>query len=872
MQQHDWYCLDVDAVMQEVGSATTGLADTQAQQRLQAQGTNELPEKNRRSLWVLLYSQFTDLMIVVLLLAALVSIMVGEVQDTVVILVIVLLNAIIGGVQEYRAENAVAALKRLAAPQAQVLRDGRRITLAASQLVTGDVVFLEAGNIVPADLRLFEVEQMLADESALSGESAAVDKQIATLTAGSRAIGDRNNLAFRGTLITSGRGTGVVVATGLDTQIGMIAALLGGEVRDKTPLQKRLASFTRFLALAVLVICALIFFAGLLQGQPLWLMFLTAVSLAVAAIPEALPAVVSISLALGAHKLIRHKALVRNLPAVETLGSVTYICSDKTGTLTQNRMTAEQFFYADERHTALPDRGPWDELGHALALNNDVTQSDGVASGEATELALFETAAQSGFIKTELQAQFPRVGVIAFDSTRKQMTTFHRCDTGVVGYVKGAPEKIIQQCVASLSPDDNASPIFDAAAITQQALKFAQEGYRVLAVAKRHWPQLPAPLDAEHCEQQLTFLGLIALIDPLRPQVQQAVSDCRSAGITPIMITGDHPGTAFAIAERLGIATDPQATLSGDALAAMDDSQFEQVVESVRVYARVTPEQKLRIVNALQQRGEFVAMTGDGVNDAPALKYANIGVSMGIKGTDVAREASDMVLLDDDFSTIVRAVKEGRRIFDNIRKFIKYTMSSNCGEIWTLVLAPLMGLPIPLLPIHILWINLVTDGLPGLALTAERAEPGIMQRPPRAPTENIFAHGMWQYILWVGLFIAAVSIAAMVWAMSRGAPHWQTMVFTVLTMSQLFHSLAIRCETSSLLSVGVFSNRPLIFTVVLTLLLQLAVIYVPALNEIFHTQPLPLLDLGVCLVLSLSVLVVVELVKALTLKRKHPRN
>ena len=862
MPQGVWHNTDADEVLLQLESSATGLSTDEAQARLAEHGPNSLPEKKRRSLFVILLRQFSDFMIVVLLMAALISGLIGEPQDTIAILVIVFINAIIGAVQEFRAERAVAALRKMSAPEAQVLRDGQVVTLASSELVPGDVVMMEAGNVVPADLRLLMGEGLQADESALTGESQSVEKHPELLSETDLPIGDRKNLVFKSSLITHGQGQGVVVAIGLQTEIGRIAELLHGEAGVKTPLQVRLTRFSRYLALAVLGICAVVFTAGLLQGQPIMLMFLTAVSLAVAAIPEALPAVVTISLALGARKLIRYNALVRNLPAVETLGSVTYICADKTGTLTQNRMAVELFFAAGERHESLPGLDanvPWVELGQALALNNDVSEKDGKPSGEPTELALFEAASQAGYNKEVLEQNMSRLAAIPFDSERKQMTTLHPVAEGVVAYIKGAPEKVIRQCTKVMNQEGPMS--CDHEGVLAEAEQLANEGYRVLAVAKREFISLPDSVESATIEQELTLLGLVALIDPPRPEASQSVADCLTAGIIPVMITGDHPGTAMAIARRLGITDDDQATLSGEALAKLSDSKFAGMVESVRVYARVTPEQKLRIVKALQVNGEFVAMTGDGVNDAPALKRAGIGIAMGQKGTDVAREAADMVLLDDDFSTIVHAVRAGRQIFDNIRKFIKYTMSSNSGEIWTLFLAPFLGLPIPLLPIHILWINLITDGLPGLALTAERAEPGIMQRAPRPPDENIFAHGMWQHIIWVGLYIGGISIAAMAWAISRDVDYWQTMVFTVLTVSQLFHSLAVRSETVSIFRIGLFSNLPMLGAVVLTLLLQLLVIYVPALNTIFHTQPLPMYDLAICLGLSSTVLVAVEIEK-----------
>ena len=862
LQSNAWHSIEADEVLLRLESSQQGLTTAVAQQRLAEHGPNTLPEKKRRSLLIILLGQFSDFMILVLLAAALISGLVGEPQDTIAILVIVLLNAIIGAIQEFRAERAVAALRKMSAPEAHVVRGDHSVTLAAAELVPGDIVVLQAGDIVPADLRLLEVEEMLTDESALTGESATVNKHPEVINETELSPGDRLNIAFKSSLVTSGAGRGVVVATGLNTEIGRIAELLHTEAGVKTPLQERLTRFGRYLALAVLAICGVVFTAGLLQGQPLLLMFLTAVSLAVAAIPEALPAVITISLALGARKLARHNALVRNLPAVETLGSVTWICADKTGTLTQNRMTAERFFFAGEQHESLPEPDADTlsaELGRAMALNNDIADKDGKPAGEPTELALYEAAHTAGFDKAVLLETNPRLDVIPFDSKRKLMTTLHPSSGRVLAYIKGAPEMVLPLCSDTQGFGDAAG--FEAEAVLAEADRLASEGYRVLAYARRELTALPDKLEAEAVERDLTFLGLVALIDPPRPEVPKAVADCLTAGITPVMITGDHPGTAMAIARRLGITQNEKAMLSGDELAQHSDEEFARVVETVRVYARVTPKQKLRIVKALQQNGEFVAMTGDGVNDAPALKRAGIGVAMGQKGTDVAREAADMVLLDDDFATIVRAVRAGRSIFDNIRKFIKDTMSSNSGEIWTLFLAPFLGLPIPLLPIHILWINLITDGLPGLAFSAEPAERGIMKRAPRPPEENIFAHGMWQHIIWVGLFIAGISIAAMAWAIARDVTYWQTVVFTVLTVSQLFHSLAVRSETESLFRLGLFSNLPMLGAVILTLLLQLAVIYVPALNGIFYTQPLPMFDLAVCLLLSSLVLFAVEIEK-----------
>lgn len=857
MPQPEWQTLTSEQVLSRLASSLSGLSTQEANKRLVETGSNIIPEKKRRSVMLTLFNQFTDFMIVVLIIAAIISSFIGELKDSISILIIILLNAIIGAIQEFRAESAMAALRHMAAPEAYVLRDSNAITLPASELVPGDIVIIEAGNIIPADIRLFEVDELQVDESSLTGESYPVNKTTDVIKEVGLPVAERKNVVFKNSLITHGRGKGIVVATALNTEVGRIALLLQSSDVVKTPLQQRLMRFGRYLALAVLAICLIIFITGLLQGQQILLMFLTTVSLAVAAIPEALPAVVTISLALGARKLIKHNALIRNLPAVETLGSVTYICSDKTGTLTQNHMSVEILFTNGKRHSSLITS--LSELGRAMALNNNITEKDGIPFGEPTELALYEAAQKAGYYKIELEKEFPRISDISFDSTRKQMTTLHSSGNDVTAYVKGAPEIILKQCKHNI---DNIYE-FDVNNILDEANRMANEGYRVLAFAKRNFSGVPENIISENIERDLSFIGLVALIDPPRPEVFQAVDKCLAAGITPVMITGDHPGTAMAIARRLGISHNKKSTISGFELDKLTDKSFSHKVGSIRVYARVSPEQKLRIVKALQNNGEFVAMTGDGVNDAPALKRANIGVAMGKKGTDVAREASDMVLLDDNFSSIVHAIHEGRRIFDNIRKFIKYTMSSNSGEIWTLFLAPFIGLPIPLLPIHILWINLVTDGLPGLALTAEPAEPGIMKRTPRPPKENIFAHGMWQHILWVGLFIGGVSIAAMAWTLSREKEYWQTVVFTVLTFSQLFHSMAVRGESASIFSIGLFSNSAMLAAIILTICLQLLVIYLPVLNNIFHTLPLPLFDLGVCFLLSSLVLFAVEIEKHL---------
>ncbi|MGL6111976.1 MAG: cation-translocating P-type ATPase [Rubrivivax sp.] len=850
-----WHAESAAAALAALDTTPQGLSSAQAQERLGRHGPNALPEGSQRSPLRMLVDQFADFMILVLIAAAVVSGIVGEPTDTIAIVVIVLLNAVIGFAQEWRAERAMAALRLMAAPTARVRRDGAVATLPADELVPGDVVLLEAGNVVPADLRLIEAAQLRCAEAALTGESQPVEKRTEALPDAGLPLGDRASMAWKGTLVANGRGVGLVVATGLATELGRIARLLESAQEVKTPLQKRLARFSARLAWAVLGISAIVFVAGLLRGEPPALMFLTAVSLAVAAIPEALPAVVAISLALGAAKMVKQNALIRRLPAVETLGSITFICSDKTGTLTQNRMHAEVFWTGTAED---PNGEPWPSLLRTFALVNDAAAgADGHLAGDPTEVALLEAARLRGADVEVFRQQLPRRDEFAFDSERKRMATVHALDAGWLVCVKGAPEAILQRCPWRLTA---MGPVpFDVEEALAQAESLAARGLRVLAFAERRMDRRPAGVG--EAESDLTFLGLVGLLDPPREEAAAAVAECLAAGIKPVMITGDHPATARAIAERLGILDQGGRVVSGVELATLSDGALAAQVKDIRVYARVDPEQKIRIVRALQAAGEFAAMTGDGVNDAPALKAADIGVAMGKGGTDVAREAAHMVLLDDNFATIVHAVREGRRIFDNIRKFIKYTMTSNSGEIWVIFLAPFLGLPIPLLPIHILWINLVTDGLPGLALAAEHGERNLMSRPPRRPNESIFAHGMWQHIVWVGLTMGAVCLVLQAWSIGRDGAHWQTMVFTVLCLSQLGHALAIRSERDSTFRLGFWSNPVLMGTVLFTLGLQLATIYVPALNPIFKTEALSLDELLICLVASTVVFFAVEVEK-----------
>jgi Ca2+-transporting ATPase len=779
----------------------TGSIRQRPRQRLAEYGLNKITDAKKKTVWQILLHQFTDVMILVLIGAAVISGVIGEAKSTYVILAIVLLNALVGFIQEYRAEQAMEALQKMAANHAKVMRSGQIMKIPASDLVPGDVALLEAGNVVPADLRFIETHTLKVDESSLTGESTNVEKNPDALAPGDYPLGDRLNMGYKGTFVTNGRATAYVVATGMNTELGRIAKLIQPE-ESATPLQKRLATFGKGLSLAALVICIIYFVVGWLRGEPLLNLLLVSISLAVAAIPEALPALVTIALALGARRLVQSNALIRKLPAVETLGSVTYICTDKTGTLTLNQMTVQEIHEADQN--ALPVLGDQSALLTAMALNNDVTKdSNGAWLGDSTEVALVQYANDQQYERSVLEARYPRIAELPFDSDRKCMTTLHQTPDGVLCLTKGAVGVLFRQ----LSPERKGQ----VPRLEKAVNDMAQEGFRMLGFAGKTITSLPQPLTPQTVETDLTFIGFAGLIDPPREEARQSVAECKQAGIKIVMITGDHKLTAKAIAEQLGIiSSTDDLVLTGSELANLDDSAFDAVVEKIRVYARVDPAQKLRIIGALQARHQFVAMTGDGVNDAPALKNADIGIAMGINGTEVSKEAAHMILLDDNFATIVKAVRHGRRIYNNILKFIRYIMSGNAGEIWALFLAPFFGLPIPLLAIHILWINLVTDGLPGLALAYEPSEPGSMKRPPIDPKQTIFAQGLGWFILWVGMLIGGLTIGMEAWSLSVGKDHWQTMTFTVLCFSQLGNAFAIRTTRESVFTIGLMSNKPMV--------------------------------------------------------------
>ncbi|MBO9638532.1 MAG: cation-translocating P-type ATPase [Siphonobacter aquaeclarae] len=829
-----------DEVLHALGTAENGLTAAAVAERQTRYGYNEVPDARKTPVWKLFLHQFQDFMILVLIATAVISGFLGELTDTLIIAAIILLNAVIGFVQEFQAGKAMEALRQLAGTNAVVLRDGSARTVPARELVPGDVLLLEAGNSVPADIRLLVAEQLVVNESSLTGESLPVSKQTAPLPDANLLPGDQTNMAFKGTFVTKGRGRAVVVRTGGETEQGKIAGFLQ-EPDAATPLQRKLAAFGRTLVFLILGICAVIFLIGYLRGESAIRMLMTVLSLAVAVIPEALPAVITISLALGARKMVRKNVLIRKLPAVETLGSVTCICTDKTGTLTRNEMAVERMEGDEE-----------DWLLRAMALNNDVQRNpDGTLTGEATEMALYDYAEKKGFSRPEVEKEYPRVAEIPFDADRKCMTTIHRGPEGYLVLVKGAMD-VLETKAAT-----------DVAIWKEKQQKMLEDGLRVLGFAMKKVPEQPPVDKPDELERDLTLLGMAGIIDPPREEAAGAVKECQEAGIKTVMITGDHPVTAATIARRLGILEAGEAVVSGAELATFSAEDLEKKAGGIRVYARVTPSQKLDIVRALQKRGDIVAMTGDGVNDAPALKHADIGIAMGITGTDVSREVAHLILLDDHFATIVAAVREGRTIFGNIRKFIRYVLTGNTAELLTLFLAPLLGLPVPLLPIHILWINLVTDGLPGIALTRERGEPEAMKRPPRNPDQGILAGGLGIHVAWVGTLLAAITLGTQAYALHDGNAHGQTMVFTVLCLGQLAHVMAIRSEERSLFSLGLWTNKPLLGSVVLTVGLQAAIIYVPFLNNLFHTQPLSARELLITVGLALLVWVAVEVEKAI---------
>jgi len=892
-----WYNLSVSEVLGRLGSdPKTGLSQEEVQRRLAECGLNELAERKRVSPWRLFLEQFKNFLIIILLVAIALSAILGEVADAVVIFVIVLFAAGLGFFQEYRAERAMEALKKMAAPQARVIRGGEEKLVLACELVPGDIVLLSTGDRVPADMRLIEAVNLRTDEAPLTGESTPVEKTVEPLE-GEMAVGDRVNMAFMGTVVVHGRGKGVVTATGMATEFGKIAALLGEVEKERTPLQVNLDRLGKYIGIAALVLCFILASIGVMRGDEVLEMVIWGVSLAVAAVPEALPAVVTISLALGVQRMVKRHALIRKLPAVETLGCTTFICSDKTGTLTQNQMMVRRIFvedklmevtgrgyepvgsfYVDGRPVDVQREAGLKLLLQGIALCNDASMVcvDGTwgVRGDPTEGALLVAAAKAGLDKEELCRQYPRVDEIPFTAETKKMTTIHRAAGGeLIAYSKGAPEVVLESCKSiHLGGVEKELDVADRRRVLGIAQQMAEAALRVLGVAYKRLPENTL----EAADSDMVFLGLVGMIDPPREEAKDAVRLCEQAGIKSVMITGDHKLTAVAIAKELGLLKGGIA-LSGEEMDRISDEEFERIVERVEVYARVSPAHKLRVVEALAKKGHVVAMTGDGVNDAPALKKADIGVAMGITGTGVSKEAADMVLTDDNFASIVAAVEEGRGIFDNIKKYLMYLLSSNLGEVLLMAVAilfgPLIGLPygaIPLIAIQILFVNLVTDGLPAIALSVDPPAPDIMQRKPRPRGQGVFTMPVVVLIMVGGVWSCLVNLGIFKWALDAGKTmiEAQCLCFLTLIMIQFFKAYNFRSERHSVFKLGFFRNKWLNLAVGSQILLMLVIIYVPVFQDVFHTYPLDSFDWLVSLLLSLSIFPVLELSKLILQRLK----
>ena len=868
----DWHSKGLDQVMRELEGRPQGLTNREAAQRLERVGPNQLAQPEPPALLIRILGQLKDPMILVLLAAAALSLAASGGEDwldSVIILVIVVVNSIISITQEDHAQQALEELRRMSTPQAAVLREGVRRKVAAAALVPGDVILLEAGDQVPADARILECSRLQADESAMTGESVPVEKEVADHLPEDTPLGDRVNMLISGTLITAGLGTALVVATGMGTQMGQIAGLLLESGEGDTPLQRRMGEISRSLSFLCLAVCAVMFGVGLFQGKGILDMFLTAVSLAVAAIPEGLPAIVTIVLALGIQRLAGRNAIVKKLPAVETLGCAGVVCSDKTGTLTQNKMTVQQvwLFPGVRRRDAM--------LAGALCSDARLEWKAGAptASGDPTEGALVVAAARDGVDQNRELERFPRVADLPFDSGRKLMSTVHSQEDGrCTVFVKGAPDVLLGRC--SSTPRGPMSQSDRARALAANE-EMAGKALRVIAVARKELDRAPGRLEPQEVERELTFLGLFGLMDPPRPEVKAAVAKCHLAGVRPVMITGDHRATALAVAQELGIAGPGDWTVTGAELDFMPQELLEEDIERFAVFARVSPEHKMRIVQAWQKRGRVVAMTGDGVNDAPALKAADIGCAMGKTGTDVAKGAADMILTDDNFSTIVAAIEEGRGIYSNIRKAIHYLLSCNIGEIVTIFAATVLGLgQMPLVPVQLLWLNLVTDSLPALALGVEPVEEGVMEAEPRDAGAGLFDRKFSFRLAWQGLMVGGLTLTAyflgLAWLSAPGAEGGaaNTMAFATLTLCQLFHAFNVRSEDRSLFSQGVFSNPAMNQAFLVGLAMQLSVLLIPPLQGVFSVVPMSLPQWLAVLALAVSPIPICETAKASGQKRE----
>lgn len=863
-----WYKKSKNEILQELDvDEKNGLSSTEALRRLEKYGKNKLETKKKKTLFKQFLSQLKDVMIYILIIAAIISAFLGEISDALIILLVIIINAVIGVIQESKAEKALDALKELSTPKALVKRDGSLKEILSEDIVPGDIVIIDAGRYIPGDLRLIDTANLKIEESAFTGESVPSEKDASFLPDKEIPIGDQNNMAFMSTLATYGRGVGVVVGTGMNTEIGKIAKMIEQEENDETPLQKKLSELGKILGFLAVGICILIFIISFFQGRDLLEMFLTSISLAVAAIPEGLPAIVAIVLALGVQRMVKKNAIIRKLPAVETLGSVSIICSDKTGTLTQNKMTVTTVYtndsYIKESEFNLNDNES-KLLVDCMVLCNDATYSEKSQTGDPTEIALLESPFKLNILKEKLEKEFKRIDEIPFDSDRKLMTTVNLVDDKKARvFTKGALDSILSICnkisvngkLVDFSKEYKAKVLENSNIMSDKAL-------RVLAFAYKDISKENIVLDS--LEKDLVFIGMVGMIDPPRLEVKDSIKLCKSAGITPVMITGDHKNTAFAIANELGIAEDISQAITGHEIDKFKEEEFNEKIINYRVFARVSPEHKVKIVKAFKSHGNIVSMTGDGVNDAPSLKAADIGVAMGITGTDVSKGASDMILTDDNFSTIVSAVEEGRKIYLNIKKSIVFLLSCNLGEILTLFTAILLNWNSPLQPIHILWVNLITDSFPALALGVDKAKEDVMNNPPRNPKESIFVKSDKIQLIINGVLIGGITLFAFKLGERLYADsliHAQTMAFVVLSVSQLFLSLSLRSNTKSAFSLGIFSNKYLVYSILLGIFLQVIIISIIFIANIFKVTPLLLYDWIVVILVSLIPFAINEILK-----------
>ncbi|WP_341877279.1 cation-translocating P-type ATPase [Defluviitalea saccharophila] len=875
-----WFSKTQKEVLEELNvNPAVGLTSEEAEARLQRYGQNKLKGKPKKSLISLFFAQLKDMLIYVLLSAAVITVVIGEYVDAIIILLVVILNAVIGVVQEYKAEKAIEALQKMTTPKSLVRRDGEIKEISSEQIVPGDIVIIDAGRFIPADLRLIESANLQIEESALTGESVPTDKDANAIYSDPKTpVGDQSNMAFMSTLATYGRGEGVVVGTAMDTEIGKIAKILDEDTEQMTPLQKRLEELGKILGFIAIGICALIFVIALFQKRDMFEMFLTAISLAVAAIPEGLAAIVAIVLALGVTRMSKINAIVKKLPAVETLGSVNIICSDKTGTLTQNKMTVVKYYTLNNLKevsatlTSAEATKDEAELIKTLVLCSDATFENGEGTGDPTEIALIVLGNKYNLTKSELNSKHKRVSENPFDSDRKLMSTLNEEENGYRVHTKGAIDNILKISSSALI-GGKIVPLTEEikSAYLKAAEEMSDNALRVLGAAFKDTDEILAP---EEMEKDLTVIGIVGMIDPPRLEVKDSIKEAKRAGITPVMITGDHKNTAVAIAKELGIADSIEQSLTGAEIDELSEEEFAQNINNYRVFARVSPEHKVKIVRAFKAQGNIVSMTGDGVNDAPSLKYADIGVAMGITGTDVSKGASDMILTDDNFTTIVHAIEEGRNIYNNIKKSVIFLLSCNLGEVITVFASILFFWPVPLLPTQILWINLITDSLPAIALGIDPGDKDVMKKKPRDPNESFFARGAGLRAIIGGTLIGLLTLAAFYFGLSEHGyslgstnipenvlTYARTMSFVVLAASQLFYSLSIRHSTKSIFQIGLFSNMYLIGAIIVGFILQLGVISIPILANAFNVHNLSLQDWGLVMVFALIPLIVNEIIK-----------